>query len=294
MRTVATVAESRARLAEARARISGALLVVSSTLLTTGCGSSESLPGTPNGQAGGGATAGAPSVDLSYQNEPTECPELPTVAATQAARLGLQMALELGGAPFGLGEATSDGQGGTDKLSFLAYYLTNFWLIDLSGRAHAAVMLGADDAPLPYGLRLVNVDDPSTQRLRLAVEPGQYRALSFSIGVPAACNALDLTTRGYPLTLETEMNWGWTMLNLRLEGSHVGADGNYALEYHIGFPEDFRTAEVPAALDLRTATLERSLALQVDKVLGIDQPTEAVSYPDIVNRLNSSGTFLLR
>lgn len=291
---MATVAGARARIAEARVLISAALLLVGSSLLASGCSSSALSQSTDNGQGGDAAIGGAPSIDLSYQNEPTECPELPTVAAAQTARLGLRLTLELKGAPFGLGETTTDARGGTDKLSFVAYYLSNFWLIDLSGHAHPAVILNGDDAPAPYGLRLVNVDDPSTEQLRLAIEPGQYRALSFSVGVPAACNALDLTTRGYPLTLETEMNWGWTQLNVRLEGSHVGADGNYALEYHIGLPGDFRTAEVPAELDLRTATLDRTLAFQVDKFLGIDEPTDAVSYPALVDRLSSPGTFVLR
>jgi hypothetical protein len=273
-----------------------ARLMTGGALLIIGC-ASEPIEDTPADAATAepaDAIVAGPAA-AAFAAEPTECPLQPPVTAAQTGRLALQLALELDGVPFGLGETTSDGLGGTLKLSFLAYYLTNFRLLDAKGAAHPAVLLGADDAPLAYGLGLVNVDDPSTQRLRLAVTPGQYQALIFSVGVPAVCNALDPTTRGYPLSVETEMNWGWTMLNLRLEGSRLSSvEGNYALEYHLGMPDDYRTLQVPAVIDVRRAPLERTLAFELHQFLGIGQRTLQRPYRELVDTLISPGTFLLR
>jgi hypothetical protein len=287
----------KTRLAAACSLVRAArLMAASGALLISGC-ASEPIEGTPADAATmepADAVVAGPAA-AAFAAEPTECPLQPQVSAAQTGRLALQLALELDGAPFGLGEITSDGLGGTVELSFLAYYLTNFRFLDAKGAAHPAVLLDADDAPLAYGLGLVNVDDPRTQQLRLAVTPGQYQALIFSVGVPAVCNALDPTTRGYPLSIETEMNWGWTMLNLRLEGSHLSSvDGNYALEYHLGLVDDYRTVQVPAAIDLRRAPLERTLAFELHQFLGIGQTTSERSYRELVDSLISPGTFLLR
>jgi hypothetical protein len=267
-----------------------ALMLAFGLALASACGGLE--PQSPQDGAGAAGAGGGSSAGGGAQS--TECPALPIVLPSQSARLSLKLPLEVGGMPLALGQATTDGQGGSYKLSFLAYYLTDFRLIDAAGVPHAATLLGADDVPLGYGLRLVNVDDPSTEQLRLAVEPGLYGALRFSIGVPDACNALDLTTCGYPLSFETEMNWGWTMLNLRLEGSYVSGASTYTLEYHVGFPEEYRMVELPAALDLSQGPLERTLAFEVDKLLGIAQAASVPPYDQVVDNLDAPGTFVLR
>jgi hypothetical protein len=192
--------------------------------LATACGSEESgassLPSPAMGGMAAGGTAaagGVPTVPLET-GEPTACPLTPSLDPAQTARLSLRVPVEFAGAPVALGSSVSAPSGSVYKLTFFAYYLGNFQLIDSAGAEHPALLVDANDEPLPYGLQLVNMDDEATEQLRLAVAPGDYRSLRFGVGAQQACNASPLAERSWPLTIESEMDWGWTMLHLRLEG----------------------------------------------------------------------------
>ncbi|HXK20962.1 MAG TPA: MbnP family protein, partial [Polyangiaceae bacterium] len=187
-----------------------------------------------------------------------------------------------------------DAAGGTYKVTFLSFYVGNFRLVDASGGQHPASLVDATDTPLPYGLQLINVDDTTTEQLRLAVAPGSYQSLLFSVGVDQACDAIPLADRSWPLTIETEMNWGWTMLHLRLEGLHNSSLGNFSLLYHLGFPEQYRSVQVASALDLSQGPLQRTLALAVDQLIGADTPAVIASDDQVTDNLAAPGTFSLR
>lgn len=46
----------------------------------------------------------------------------------------------------------------------------------------------AEGAALPYGVQLVNAEDPGTLSLDLATEPGEYDGISFLLGLSHGCN----------------------------------------------------------------------------------------------------------
>jgi hypothetical protein len=157
--------------------------------------------------------------------------------------------------------------------------------------------LGAADQPLSYNVLLVNADDPSTLQARLAVAPASYRAVRFRVGVSQACNAPDIAGRRWPLTIETEMSWGWTMLNLRLEGWRLVGKNTGNFMHHIGFPGQYRTVQVPAVVDLTSGSASRTLVMSADYMLDGDATLplpEFIGDAEIVEHLQLPQTFTLR
>lgn len=248
------------------------------------------------GLAGMGGIAGmggaAPSTDPNNV-EPTDCPQAPTLDPSQSARLSLRAPVEFGAAPLDLGSSVNAPSGSSYKLTFFAYYVGNFRLIDGAGVSHPATLVSASDQPLPYGLQLVNMDDAATEQLRLAVAPGNYQSLRFAVGVHQACNAIAQEQRGWPLTIETEMNWGWTMLHLRLEGFVSSSSSSSGFMYHVGFPQEYRTVEIASPLDLSQGSLEKTLPLAADQLLGASTPNVALDENQFLNNLVAT-TFSLR
>ncbi len=239
-----------------------------------------------------GMGGAAPTTDPNNV-EPTDCPPAPTLEPAQTARLSLRAPVEFGAAPLDLGSSVSAPSGSSYKLTFFAYYVGNFRLLDGAGASHPATLVNASDQPLPYGLQLVNMDDTASEQLRLAVAPGNYRALRFAVGVHQACNAIAQDQRGWPLTIETEMNWGWTMLHLRLEGFVSSSARSSGFMYHVGFPQEYRTVELESALDLSQGALEKTLPLAADQLLGAGTPNVTVDQTQFLNNLVAT-TFSLR
>jgi hypothetical protein len=218
----------------------------------------------------------------------------PVIEASQTTRLELQVVAEYEGAALAIGDTKTDIEGGSYRLSFFAYYAGNFRLVDVAGRVHPATLVGADDTPLPYGLQLLNMDDAASLRVRLAVMPGRYSALRFGVGVHQACNVVPITERIWPLSIETEMSWGWTMLHMRLECFHQTHGESYGLMYHLGFPEEYRSVQVAAELNLDGGSAEHTLKLAVDRLLGTDTPSVIAPQQLLVETLPASGTFVLQ
>jgi hypothetical protein len=257
--------------------------VVLALALLTGCGADEPPPSGPESKP---LTAPLPTPDLRAEPQPTVCAVAPALSAAQTARLEVPLSIEVGGLPLVLGVPASSATH-TYTVSFLAIYLGNFQLIDADGKPHAATLLDPTGQPRPYDVQLVNSVQPDTRRLYLAAAPGYYGALRFRVGVCDACNALDKATRQWPLTLESEMDWGWTMLHLRLEGRR---DNQGDMEHHLGFPAEYRTVQVPALVELSSSPTTRALAFNLDRA--VDNP--AAPTAPVADNLAVPGTFELR
>jgi hypothetical protein len=257
-------------------------LVVALTLLV-GCGSDELSPSGPGSTP---LTTPLPTPDLSAEPQPAVCPQAPALSAEQTARLEVPIAIEVGKLPLELG-ATAPGADHSYYVTFLGLFLGNFQLLDADGVPHAATLLDGAGRPRVYDVQLVNAAEPDTQRILLAAPPGQYGALRFRVGVSDACNALDARTREWPLTIESEMAWGWTMLHLRLEGRR---DGQGYMEHHLGFPAEYHAVQVPALIALSQAQTTRTLAFEIDRA--IDNP--AAPMAPVADNLARAGTFELR
>jgi hypothetical protein len=271
-------------------------------LLASGCGQDEiarSDQPVPEGAGGADETAGAGSgpTQLSPEgalnDQPRDCPLAPTLGAARTARLELRAVVEYGGVPLEIGDVKTDVEGGTYQVTFFAYYLGNFQLLDDEGAPHAASLVDAQDVPLPYGLQLLNMDKPESEQLRLAAEPGKYAALRFSVGVHQACNMIPLADRIWPMSIETEMNWGWTMLNLRLECNHDTPTKRYGLMYHVGLENEYRTVQLSTPLELGAEPSRHTLRLAVDRLLGADTPLEITLEDQFLTNLVSK-TFTLQ
>lgn len=271
-------------------------------LLASGCGKDEiaaSDQPIPEGASGANNAAGAGSDPTGLgpegvpNDQPQDCPLMPTLGPAQTARLELQAVVEYGGAPLEIGDVKTDVEGGTYQVTFFSYYLGNFQLIDAQGKPHAASLVDEQDAPLPYGLQLLNMDKPESEQLRLAGEPGQYAALRFSVGVHQACNMIPLADRIWPMSIETEMNWGWTMLNLRLECNHKTPTAQYGLMYHVGLENEYRTVQLAIPLELGAKPSRHTLKLAVDQLLGADTPLVITGEDQFLTNLVSK-TFTLQ
>jgi hypothetical protein len=236
-------------------------------------------------------------VDLRTLPEPASCPFAPVLDQSQSARLSLPLAVELGGAPLVIGQEATSSQGGRYRLTFYGFYVGDFELIDDKRRLHPATLVGAGDKPLSYNLLLVNPDDPGTPQPQLAVAPGVYTAVRFRVGVSQACNAPEISRRSWPLTIETEMSWGWTMLNLRLEGSRLAGKNLGGFMFHAGFPSSYRVVQVPAAVDLTAGAASRTLVMSADYTLDGDATLpvpEYVTEDMLADHLQLPQTFTLR
>jgi len=212
-----------------------------------------------------------PSEQPSAEAGPEPAPALVVTACAidlpaqpvQLGRLELPVSIEVAGVPLELATPARDAAGNVYDVSFFAFYIGNVHLIDAAGAFHKATLLDAQGAPRLYDLLLVNADKPETQQLRLAAAPRSYSGVRFDVGVPQPCNALEHSQKVWPLTVESEMDWGWTALQLRLEGRM----GNSYYMYHLGFPEEYRSVQVMGALTVQAQSTGPTLVLAVDRLL---------------------------
>lgn len=208
------------------------------------------------------------------------------MSAEQTSRLEISISIEVGGVPLELGVWTSSAEHDY-YVTFLSFFVGNFRLIGADGVAHAARSLDSAGRPSVYDVQLVNAREPETQRISLAAPRGGYGALRFDVGVSVACNALNAKTREWPLTLESEMGWDWTMLHFRIEGS---LDRHDWLMYHLGATSDYRTVQVPASIQLSRSPATRMLAFEIDRL--IDDASAPIQ--SIAEKLQQADTFELR
>ncbi len=142
---------------------------------------------TPGGADASGAGGAPPSPPLGPDGYPAQCPkEIPRdPAATRETPLRVSLHLE--GEPFIFGEPNSLPQGGTVIPTNFRFYLSQFAFHQGEQRV-TALPVDAEGEPLPYGVSLVNSERAPSLTLRLQSAPGDYDSLSFSLGLPEACN----------------------------------------------------------------------------------------------------------
>lgn len=247
--------------------------------LSSACGGSgentapqalENQGGTQN-QGGAQATGG-----LVSGGQPTAsatCVASPT-ALTGAGRLDIPVRVTSDQTAMSIGVAASGREGREYKLSLFKFFLSQPELVDAAGRAISAQFVTSDGAPLPYGLALVDAEDPASQTLRLAATAGSYTALRLGVGVPASCNHVTSADQVFPLNPDSDMFWVWgsQFMFIRLEGnSRPSASTDWApFLYHLGFDAAFKTVSIPGQLVVGTSGAGPVLAFDVDQLLTTD------------------------
>lgn len=129
----------------------------------------------------------------------------------------------------------------TIRFSTIKFYLSEIKLIDTTGSEHEL-----------EGIYMVNLDDStfaSKGYISVNVEgdPGFYRGIRFSVGVPTDQNHRDAATQQPPLGPNSGMYWTWNpgyIFHL-MEGTVDSAGTQKGFAYHIG--EDTRKASIQLA-----------------------------------------------
>jgi hypothetical protein len=101
------------------------------------------------------------------------------------------------------------------------FFVSEVALLEPDGTQQRVDLVTATGVREPYGVHLVNAEDPPSMMLRILAPPRAYSGLSFTLGLEDACNA-GPATRGDPLSEASQMTWphlGAGYLFLRYEAS---------------------------------------------------------------------------
>jgi len=226
---------------------------------------------------GGGAGSGAGDAG-SGGIVGRECPgATPVIASGATGRVSLPIEVTGAGATLTTGQEVRPEGAAPYKLSLLKFFLSQPVLLQADGRRVPAQLLDGAGAPRPYGLLLVDLEDPTSLSVSVAAPAGDYAGLELGIGVPAPCNGGDPTTHVFPLNADSDMYWTWgsQYLFIRVEGA-TQSDGAWnTFLHHVGFQPAFRITQVTGRILLDpSATTAPSLHMDIDRLLTVPTPAD--------------------
>ncbi|MFN3667605.1 MAG: MbnP family protein, partial [Sediminibacterium sp.] len=137
------------------------------------------------------------------------------------------------------------------KVTKLKYYVSNFSLTKADGSTYTV--------PQDSCYFLIDESASSSTRPVLKVPEGEYKTLSFVLGVDSLRNTMDVSKRTGvldPTTSAADMYWGWNSgyIFFKVEGTSSSANGgNFA--YHVG---GFGGYSTPTVNNLRKITIDLS------------------------------------
>jgi hypothetical protein len=155
--------------------------------------------------------------------------------ADAALRTSVALSIEFGGQPFVFGEPNALPLGGTLLPTNFRFYVSEPALLQ-AGEPTRAFLVDSTGAPLPYGVQLVNAEDPASFAFDIAAPPGTYDGLSFLLGLSHGCNTLAVPGKP-PLDEAAQLKWPHTLgfLFLRYEGQRSeDADPTLPTMIHMG------------------------------------------------------------
>jgi hypothetical protein len=302
-----------------RAELRTPMQVLVMVVVLAGCGAtSGNGPALTQSNGGGGGTSGGGSGGAGNIVEaggvgaaggagaPSSCPGPSPAPIAATGHIELPIRITVNQAPMTIGAPAAGRSGLEYKLSAFELFLAEPALVDQNGGEAKAQIVGPDGKPLAYGLQLVNADDPTTQTLRLAVQPGSYSALKLGVGVPADCNATSSTSAVYPLNPDGQMFWSWgsQFLFIRIEGATrtPPATDFTTFFHHVGYDPAYTHVTVPGALSVATSGVGPTLNVDVDRLLAggdgstIPVPSGSHGVPDgwVVDNLETQQVFTLQ
>lgn len=133
------------------------------------------------------------------------------------------------------------------NITLAKYYVSNFKFTRTDGTVYTV--------PQSESYFLVNEADATTHAPEMQVPEGEYKSVSFVLGVDSLRNTMDVSQRTGVLDVTgaaSTMYWSWNSgyIFFKLEGNATGF-GNY--EYHVG---GFGGYSTPTTNNLRTITLD--------------------------------------
>jgi hypothetical protein len=245
-------------------------------------------PATLAGTAGlsNAGTSGAAVAGGGAGDGDTLCPETRPLTRVGGTQVALAFAPTLAGKPLVVGEANAFGGGQISPLN-LRFYVSEVSLLAGDGTALPVDLVSPDGKPEPYGIHLVNFDEPTSTSLQVLAPAGTYSGARFTFGISDACNAGG-SARKAPLSANSEMGWPHLagFLFFRYEAqwtATAGADPSVPPPsmIHMGgvigrvfAPQ----ASISGALAVpATGTLARTVQVSFDEIFRAASSTEDVS-----------------
>jgi hypothetical protein len=158
-------------------------------------GGGASGAGAGGGDAGGATGGGATN----------PCPEARQLVRPGGTQVDLAFAPTLAGKPFVFGEPNPM-TGGQLSPTNIRFYVSELSLLAVDGSSIAVDLVSSAGTPEPYGVHLVNLEEPGSMVLHVLAPPGSYSGGRFTWGLNDACNSGD-SNRGAPLSFNSQMAW---------------------------------------------------------------------------------------
>jgi hypothetical protein len=137
------------------------------------------------------------------------------------------------------------------KVTKLKYYVSNFKLTNVNGTVYTI--------PQAESYFLIDESDPSTHEALLSVPEGEYKTLTFTLGVDSLRNTMDVSQRTGALDVSgaaADMYWSWNSgyIFFKIDGTSPSstAAGNI-FQYHSG---GFGGYSTPTVNNLKTISLD--------------------------------------
>jgi len=148
--------------------------------------------------------------------------------------------------------------GGQLQPSNIRFYVSELSLVNMEGSLVPVDLLTPSGTPEPYGIHLVNFEEPESTKLHVAAPAGNYAGARFTFGMSDACNAGG-GDRKPPLSVNSEMTWPHVagFLFLRYEGQWTADAGATATPP----PAMIHMGGMIGSIVAPTATVAGSLAI---------------------------------
>ncbi|QRK11321.1 hypothetical protein JQX13_15325 [Archangium violaceum] len=188
---------------------------------------------------------------------PEACLSSPSVdASAPITRFGVHF--RAGSAPLRMGTELSSANGATFKTSKARMYLSQVALLGEGGERVSAELVDEQGNRLPYGVTLVDLENPDSLNVYVQAPAGNYRGMAVSVGVPEDCasgeglNHADASAMEAPLDVDSDMYWSWNSgyVFLKFEGQVKDAGGWEGFFYHVGDDERFASLELDAPFSI--------------------------------------------
>lgn len=167
------------------------------------------------------------------------------------------------------------------KVTMLKYYVSNFKLTNVDGSVYTV--------PQDDSYFLIDESNTAMHEAELSVPEGEYKTLSFVLGVDSLRNTMDVSQRTGVLDVSgaaTDMYWSWNSgyIFFKLEGTSpsITATGN-VFNYHIGGFGGYTSATTN---NLKTITLD--LTTRGTPKVKSGKSTNIHLMVDILNALNGT------
>lgn len=136
------------------------------------------------------------------------------------------------------------------KVTKLKYYVSNFVFTNSNGTTYTV--------PQKDSYFLIDESDANTHQPEMQVPEGEYKSVSFIVGVDSLRNTVDVSQRTGVLDVSgaaSDMYWGWNSgyIFFKLEGTSPVAGMGGIFQYHIG---GFGGYSASTANNIRKITLD--------------------------------------